>query len=767
MAFHNNMLKSFSVFILSVVLAGSLGLAVAAAEWPLDRSIDLSSGFGDFRDGHFHAGVDLRTGGRSGARVTAPADGYVWRVKTSYRGYGKALYFMDDDGNLYVFGHLSQYDGRIDSVLKEAQVAARRYNQDLSFGPGELRFRKGQLLAYSGQSGSGGPHLHFEKRVGPRHLPVNPLTQGYKLDDRIRPTLTRIGFQLVDDSSLLDDGRRKAFFDLRSTGTGVYGIDTLLYLHRPFGFLLEGFDQMRAGGMKQGISQISVLIDGQLVYESVLDTVDYADGHLVRLEYDLAEAAEGRKRVRRLFKVPGNHFAGSGGPAGGAGHIGRDLSLPTGRHEARLVARDVWGNESVAVIPFLWGPPGDIFSLDSTVEMTGDTTEFHFTGFPGWENLDIDSILTLRNRRQMWGQPSSISLTRQEGGRLKVVAVGAGVDRAVLRLFLFSGNGVIRDIIFNGLQERAPDRCEIYHEVLEDGLLVHVDARVINGALGQIRLYYRDSLLGIEPLQYLDMTRHACFVSPQTRYERIDRIGVAMTRDTSETVYVLSDTLHIYLVGHKRHQKIDYDEHFSLDLDADDFITPRFIEVNSTKPNRIALGLNSDHYRILPEAFPTRRSFRVLIKPIAEMMEAWSDGICWLDEKKNRWVWLDNQREEDGTLSAETNGGGSFALVFDHEAPKIKRLSIYHDQIVTDPTPLISFVIEDTLSGIGDDRDIVIKLDGEWLIPEYDPETRQVRTWPLMPIDRGRHHLAIEVTDRAGKKSEQYLQFSVSSTRKR
>lgn len=766
MVFLRNMVKSFSVFILSAVLIGLLVPASRADDWPIHRDIDLSSGFGDFRDGHFHAGVDLRTGGRAGVRIVAPADGYVWQIKTSYQGYGKALYYMDDRGNLYVFGHLSQYDGRIDEILKKAQVTAKRYYQDISFGPDELRYKKGQLLAYTGQSGSGGPHLHFEKRVGDEHLPVNPLNHGYDIDDNIRPTLTRFGVQLVDDRSLLENGRRKAFFELRSTGAGTYAPDTLLYLHRPFGFLLDGYDQMRSGGMSQAIHEISVYIDDRLLYESRLDTVDYADGHLVRLEYDLTEASEGRKRVRRLFKVPGNTFSGSGGPGGGRGYVGEDLSPGVGRHEARLVARDVHGNESVVVIPFLWGPPGNVFTLDSLVEASYDTTEFYFAAAEGWERLGIDSILALRNRHQMWGPPPTVSVQRLDAGRLKVHAVGAGIEGAVLRLFLFSGNGVIRDVIFNGLRDRVPDRCEINHEVLEDGLLVHVGARVLHGALGQIRLYFRDSLLGIEPLQFFDMTRHACFIPPQTRYERIDRIGVTMTRDTTGEVYVLSDTLSIYLVGHRSHQTINYDDHFSLELEAEDFVAPRFIEIDHTKPNRIALGLNSDHYQVLPKAFPTRRSFDVLIEPIAKLMETWSDGICWLDEKENRWVWLDNEKEENGVFRAQSNGGGSFALVFDHEAPRIERLSIFHDQVITDPTPLVSFVIEDTLSGIGDDRDILIKLDGEWLIPEYDPETKKVLSRPLEPISKGRHHLAIEITDRAGKKTEQYLQFTVSSTRK-
>ncbi|MCM2272814.1 MAG: hypothetical protein NDJ18_09715, partial [candidate division Zixibacteria bacterium] len=38
----------------------------APAAWPLKGEIDLSSGFGDYRSGRFHAGLDLRTGGVPG-----------------------------------------------------------------------------------------------------------------------------------------------------------------------------------------------------------------------------------------------------------------------------------------------------------------------------------------------------------------------------------------------------------------------------------------------------------------------------------------------------------------------------------------------------------------------------------------------------------------------------------------------------------------------------------------------------------------------------
>ena len=67
-----------------------LGWAVAAAaagpaqwQWPLEIKPALSSTFGETRKASFHAGMDVKTWGRTGYAVKAIADGYVWRLRTS------------------------------------------------------------------------------------------------------------------------------------------------------------------------------------------------------------------------------------------------------------------------------------------------------------------------------------------------------------------------------------------------------------------------------------------------------------------------------------------------------------------------------------------------------------------------------------------------------------------------------------------------------------------------------------------------------------
>jgi len=58
---------------------------------PLAPPLYVSGTFGELRNNHFHAGVDLRTNEEIGKPVYAVNDGFVSRVKVSPVGYGLAV----------------------------------------------------------------------------------------------------------------------------------------------------------------------------------------------------------------------------------------------------------------------------------------------------------------------------------------------------------------------------------------------------------------------------------------------------------------------------------------------------------------------------------------------------------------------------------------------------------------------------------------------------------------------------------------------------
>jgi hypothetical protein len=759
----SNLIRSIGLSVLQAALLAFLFIIPAQTQemtWPLPGEIDLSDGFGDFRDGHFHAGVDLRTGGKIGARITAPVSGYISRINISYRGYGKGIYLTGDDGYLYVFGHLSVLAESIDKVAKARQVELQRYYVDFEPDRQAIPIAKGGFLGYSGQTGAGGPHLHFEKRVARGNIPLNPLTHGFELNDRIAPVFERVGFQQVDDHSLFDNGRRKLFVPASASGDGDFKIDTLLYFKAPFGLAVDVFDKMRAGGMRQAVQRLELYLDDQMIFRSVFDTLAFETTTAVRWEYDYVEAVTGQDRTRRLFLAAGRDPAGERSVPIGDGFIGQDGDLAVGKHHLRVVATDSYGNQSELDFDFLWIPEDGVYCLDSTVVVDEQTSDFYFTPCAGWDKLGIDSVFVMMNRGDQWGPPSGVKNLPLDNGRFKCRAVGGGIKSSILALAVHAGGAAIPGRIFNGLQDKAPDRCSISHEIVEDGLLVKITASVRKGARCKIVLYSGDDSLGVEYPQYFSMKEHFCFLPPKPEYQHIDRIGVTMTTDPEQRFGTFSDSMAVYQVGRKKKQTIHVDEYMSLHFRRDNFYGPRYIEVMSNRPGgRLAQELSSLHYQILPEAFVCRSNFEISLWDMRRGDRGWVSGLCWLNQKADKWVWITDRVANDTVFGAST-GGGSFALVYDVEPPKIRRLSVAAGGSYADPYQKISFLLEDNLAGFADDRSIIVKLDGKWMIPEYNPGTKRFTAVPMSPLSPGEHHLAIEITDRAGLKTEQYLKFS-------
>jgi hypothetical protein len=223
----------------------------------------------------------------------------------------------------------------------------------------------------------------------------------------------------------------------------------------------------------------------------------------------------------------------------------------------------------------------------------------------------------------------------------------------------------------------------------------------------------------------------------------------------------MGDSVNLLVVGREETQEIALDSHTTITFRRSGVYEPRFLELKRNQiTNRIALKLNSDHYQITPEVMALREPFDIHMSYTSLLPDSGRTALYRLDKKANRWEWI-NDRREGTELFGKMVEGGSFAAVYDFEPPIISNLSPAVGQKVRDLRPRIQFSLTDSLSGFEDDRNILIKLDGKWQIPEFDPETGLCWTQPLEPLIPGSHHLAVEVTDRVGNEASQYLQFVV------
>src|SRR5690606_12992186 len=154
---------------------------------PVNRDIRLSGTFGELRNNHFHAGLDIKSkDGSSGEAVVAVGDGYISRIKVEEFGYGNVLYVNHPNGYTTVYAHLDKFAPEIQAYAKQRQYKEETFEVDIPLEPNVFPVRTAQLIGYLGNTGSsGGPHLHYEIRHTRNQTPINPLHFGYQVTDNL------------------------------------------------------------------------------------------------------------------------------------------------------------------------------------------------------------------------------------------------------------------------------------------------------------------------------------------------------------------------------------------------------------------------------------------------------------------------------------------------------------------------------------------------------------------------------------------------------
>lgn len=269
---------------------------------PLDGPILLSGTFGELRNNHFHAGLDIRTGGVQGKSIKAAAGGYVSRIKVSSRGYGKALYIQHPNGTTTVYGHLKKYSGAIQDAVIAKQYALKKYTFDWYVPAGKLKVTKGQEVALSGNTGgSGGPHLHFEIRDRKGNT-VNPLLHGLQVEDKIPPfvksaKLYRLDFNRYETHGIFANGPVKKN-DTTVVPPGTYGVG------------VSWVDYFTDKLNRLGINYADVLVDGKKVFTQTIEDFAFSQGRYINKHIDYWTYTQRGVRYVKMFKDKGNrlHF---------------------------------------------------------------------------------------------------------------------------------------------------------------------------------------------------------------------------------------------------------------------------------------------------------------------------------------------------------------------------------------------------------------------------------------------------------------------------
>lgn len=242
------------------------------------RGVDgsCSSNFGEMRPGHFHAGADIRTGGSEGKELVAVADGYVSRISVAPGGYGRAIYLTLRNGTTAVYGHLQRFRDDIEQLVAQERRAQSKNSLNLFFGHSKWPVRQGEVIGYSGNSGSSsGPHLHFEIRDTRTQRLYNVVREGIiRPVDSLPPRIVKIHYIEIDSlpGGLCVRRSPETYTAVRSR-EGVYRLNR----EEPVGtgrkgyFVAEITDRRNGVQNRFGLWRVTAWADGERYYEYRMD----------------------------------------------------------------------------------------------------------------------------------------------------------------------------------------------------------------------------------------------------------------------------------------------------------------------------------------------------------------------------------------------------------------------------------------------------------------------------------------------------------------
>ena len=333
---------------------------------PLNRPLQLAANFGELREGHFHMGVDIRTGGREGLPVYAVCDGYISHLSIGEDGLGKALFITHPDGLTTVYGHLQHFTDALDSIALNRQYAAQSWQQELDLPPGRFQVKKGTCIASSGNTGaSRAPHLHFEVR-DTNGCNLNPQLQGLRADDDLPPVINGLYWYDRRYSTYTTKGQKIPI----AGGDGYYHtVRDIIRVNSPLVSLgISATDKSSPSSHLSGVFEASLWLDNSLIHTFSLRNLSPSDTRYINACIDYSKWFRSGIYVQHLSTLPGNHAPIFMHPAAdGIIHLQDTLV-----HVIRIRAADVQGNYTELNTRIQCSDPAAV---------TGDATLLHAAAF--------------------------------------------------------------------------------------------------------------------------------------------------------------------------------------------------------------------------------------------------------------------------------------------------------------------------------------------------------------------------------------------------
>ena len=741
-----------SSIILIIIISSFLLLNAQNYIWPTSVGKYLSSTFGEFRNGHFHSGIDIKTNNKTGYPVYSIDDGYVWRIRTSPFGYGKAVYIRLRDGNIAVYGHLEEFSAGIISFVIAEQAKRERYSTDIILDEYDIPVKRGEVVGYTGDTGTRHPHLHFEIRNSAGQ-PQNPLKFRYNVADYTIPTIREFAVVPLSDQARINGYPRIQTFPVKYVGKKDFIVKDTIRVRGTVGLELKVHDTVRGLPNKYAPYGIKLIVDDSLIFHTQYDYFDFEITDYIYLDRDLQLIESEEGKFNRLWQYSANAnipFYRSG--------LDGILDLGEGYHSVKVEAFDFNGNTSTlkAVLYNSQAESPLIQKLDyinSTYKIAVKRDSIREYG-----NFSADWV----SKYGTVEEPANIAVVDTHNDRYILFVSDTDLERKILRLLAKPAGGGKCPPTFINLGSKSGENdpyveLEFIHN--PQTMLCILTFSKTPDVFPELFLQSKDSFDKIGLVSDSPMR----FIAEPAPYSMWSDAFALEVRIPGSPVKAIRRPVDFRMITRNRGGTIstkrrEFVASFNRNSTYDTLLA--WIRKDPLPQEKSIIGI-SPCYTLQPVTQPLDNPINIMISyPVLTEQLSQLGLYRWEEE---RWDFIESRIDSvNGTAFAEIKRLGKFCMLRDESPPVIKNIfpgdgGRFRSSSVT----VIKADVDDDLSGIEDDRSISLYLDDKFLISEYHAVKDYIKYKIDEPLQTGYHRVTIKVHDRAMNLTEQTSSFYI------
>ena len=748
---------SRKLFLYIILLSFWPILAAMAGDyiWPTDASTIMTSSFCEFRPRHYHAAIDIKTWNRTGYRIFAIEDGYIMRVRVSAYGYGKAIYLKLKDGNIVVYGHLQRFMPDLEAYVDKIRQTRQQYSVDLFLTSNQFPVRKAQVLGYTGKTGIGVPHLHFEIR-NPQNKPINPL-QFYSgtITDNIEPELYELALIPEEYTSLINFTQDTFFVNLQQRSN--ISLPDTLQISGKVGLALKSWDRANGATNLFSFYRANMWIDDSLVYSVEYDLFSYSSTDLIELDKNFSLWRKQDGIFHNFYRHPYNRLPHYLNTPDGGGYLDSE-KLKVGIHHLKIKLYDFWNNSAGLEFFFRSGRPAllsydlnkivddNLFLRIQSQEKLKDIAIYRKNNASSWSPLLLSTGPAILVYKNDYYYSYSIPLDSFSPDNYFMIrgTNSAGFPTFPLYFFpqdSFPGDGKNPDF---SIQQRKFKKnwVSLKAQVYQNSPIIF-----LNGLKEQINNLF---WFPLKPHEYHLNIPVQDIISNPDLWKSIAGSSIDDLKffDNARTIRLYSQDS---LFSANFQPNSLYNESIVY-LSGIDTSTEMFsVEHPFKKIGKI--------YDLQPFDEPVREGVWISLAAPEFQQKLRGLGLYYWDPKKG-WLFIPSEADSAKfTYRARVTSLEKFTLIQDTIPPFIYSLQRAVKNHITSQANKLSFTLKDEMSGIQRESQIEVLINGKWHLFEYDPE-EDIISLTLSNEEMHQANLQIRAVDNVGNVSS--VEFTVN-----